>query len=84
MARADSVKRAIEQAGGFATAKKNIVLQFGGRERTEAGILGLIRTDLSEKGINDEEIEVVDIYIKPEEEAAFYVVNRSIEGKVRI
>ncbi len=84
MARVDSAKRAIEQAGGFASAKKNIVLQFEGRERTEAGILGLIRTDLSEKGVKDEEIEVVDIYIKPEEETAFYVVNKSIEGQVRI
>ena len=39
MARKSSVERANKMAGGFATAKKNIVIQFQGRERSQENIL---------------------------------------------
>ena len=80
MARKDSVNRAMEKAGGFATAKKNVVIQFQGRERDEEHLLQLVRKDVLEKGVKDEDILVVDIYIKPEEEKVFYVVNKEING----
>ena len=82
MARKDSAARAMEKAGGFASAKKNIVIQFQGRERNEASLLNLIRDDINSKGISDSEIEQVDIYIKPEEQTVFYVVNKQIEGNI--
>lgn len=82
MARKDSMDRAIQKAGGFATAKKNIVIQFQGRERDEEHILQLIRTDIQKQGIADEEIKTVDLYIKPEESKVFYVVNKEINGSV--
>ena len=34
------------------------------------------------QGINEEEIENIDIYGKPEEQAVFYVVNKKIEGQI--
>lgn len=82
MARKDSMDRAIQKAGGFATAKKNIVIQFQGRERDEEHILQLIRTDIQKQGIADDEIKTVDLYIKPEESKVFYVVNKEINGSV--
>ena len=82
MARKCSVQRAQEIAGGFATAKKNIVIQYQGRERVEDNLLALIKRDALNQGVKDEEIEVVDIYIKPEEQKVFYVVNKEIEGSI--
>lgn len=82
MARKDSVERAMEVVGGFATAKKNIVIQYQGRERNEEHILQQIKKNVLSKGISDSEIEVVDIYVKPEESAIFYVVNKKIEGSI--
>lgn len=82
MARKDSMERAMRKAGGFASAKKNVIIQFQGRERNEEHILGLIRNDAYEKGVKDDEIELVDIYIKPEEEKVFYVINKTIEGSI--
>lgn len=82
MARKDSVERAMEKVGGFATAKKNIVIQFQGRERNEEHILQQIKKDVMSKGLSDDDIETVDVYIKPEDSAIFYVVNKNIEGSI--
>ena len=72
----------MEKAGGFATAKKNIIIQYQGMERNEDHILSLVRKDAIEKGANDDEIEVIDIYIKPEEQTVFYVINKEINGSI--
>ncbi|MDD6194355.1 MAG: DUF6465 family protein [Lachnospiraceae bacterium] len=82
MARKSSVERASEIVGGFATAKKNITIQFQGRERSQENILQQVRREALARGIADEEIEHVDIYIKPEEQAVYYVINRQMEGKI--
>ena len=82
MARKDSMDRAIQKAGGFATAKKNIVIQFQGRERNEKHIMQMVMKDAMEKGVKDEEVESVDLYIKPEEQAVFYVINKEINGSI--
>lgn len=84
MARKDSALRAMEKAGGFASAKKNVIIQYQGMERNTDHILNLVRKDAAAKGINDEEIEIVDIYIKPEEQAVFYVINKDIEGQISL
>ena len=82
MARKCSVERAQQIAGGFATAKKNIVIQYQGRERSEENLLNLIKQDVMKKGLKDEEIELVDVYVKPEEQTVFYVVNKEVEGSI--
>lgn len=82
MARKDSAERAQAVAGGFATAKKNLMIQFNGRERTTDNILAQVRRDAAAKGVKDEEIDLVDIYIKPEEQAIYYVINKEVEGSI--
>lgn len=82
MARKDSMERAQAKVGGFATAKKNISIQFSGRERTADNLLAMVKKEALAKGIADEEIEVVDLYVKPEEGAVYYVINKSVEGSV--
>ncbi len=82
MARKCSAERAEQLVGGFASARKNITIQYQGRERMESNILALIQRDAKANGIADEEIELVDIYIKPEEQSIYYVINNSINGKI--
>ena len=82
MARRCSVERANQKLGGFASAKKNVVIQYQGRERSEKNLLDLIYQNIIDRGIKEEEIEDVDIYVKPEEQAVFYVVNKKIEGQI--
>ena len=71
MARKSSVERAQSVVGGFATAKKNIVIQYQGRERNQENLMQLIRRDA-----------LVDVYIKPEEQSVYYVINQQVEGKI--
>lgn len=82
MALKKSVERANKIAGGFATSKKNVVIQYQGRERSEENLLDMIQSDIESKGILDSEIENLDVYIKPEEGQVFYVVNKEIEGSI--
>lgn len=82
MARKCSAERAEKQVGGFATAKKNITIQYQGIDHNEENILALIKEDLSKQGIADSDIDLVDIYIKPEEQKVFYVVNKNINGNI--
>ena len=82
MARKSSVERANELAGGFATARKNIVVQYGDRERNAEELLSLIKKDAMSKGVRDPEFEKVDVYIKPEERKVFYVVNENVDGSI--
>lgn len=82
MARRCSVERAQKVTGGFATAKKNVIIQYQGRERMEENLLALIKRDILNKGMKDEDIEEVNIYVKPEEQTVFYVVNQTVEGSI--
>ena len=82
MARKCSVERAQQVTGGFATAKKNVVIQYQCRERMEDNLMALIKRDILNQGMKDEEIDTVDIYIKPEEQAVFYVANGTVDGKI--
>ena len=82
MARKCSVERAERRIGGFATAKKNIMIQYQGRERSEENLLNLIKQDALSKGIKEEEITEVDVYVKPEEQSVFYVVNKNLSGQI--
>ena len=82
MARICSVERAQNKAGGFAKAKKRITIQYQGRERLEENLLNLIKKAILEQGVKDEDIMEVDVYVKPEEQAVFYVVNKEISGKI--
>ena len=82
MARKSSVERANGIIGGFATAQKNVVIQFGDRERRTNDLLNSIREDILARGVADADIEKVDVYVKPEEHKVFYVVNESFNGSI--
>ena len=82
MARRSSVERANRKIGGFASAKKNIVIQYQGRERSEKHLMDLIYQDVLEQGVSEDDIETVDVYIKLEEQAVYYVINKKITGQI--
>ena len=82
MARKSSAERAQQLVGGFATAKKKVVIQYGGIERKESEIMERIREDIEKKGVSDADITEVDVYIKPEDRSVYYVVNDDVNGSV--
>ena len=82
MARKCSAMRAEKEAGGFARAKKNIVIQYQGRERSEQNLMDLIKEDIVRQGVAEADITEVNVYIKPEENAVFYVINNKLQGQI--
>ncbi|WP_408070871.1 DUF6465 family protein [Butyrivibrio sp. JL13D10] len=82
MARKSSVKRALEATGSFASAQKNIVVQFQNKDRNTDDLLKQIKEDALSKGVSEADFEKVDVYIKPEEQKVFYVVNEKINGSI--
>ena len=82
MARQSSVKRALEATGSFATAQKNIVVQYQNSDRTTEDILKRIKEDALSHGVSESDFQKIDVYIKPEEHKVFYVVNGNVNGCV--
>ena len=82
MARKSSVERANEITGGFASAQKNIVIQYHEKERRTDELLQLIKKDAMSKGLSDADFTKVDVYIKPEDQRVFYVINGDVSGSV--
>ena len=82
MARQSSVKRAIEATGSFATAQKNIVVQYQNRDRKADELLQQIKADVLSKGFSEADFAKIDVYIKPEDNKVFYVVNDEVNGSI--
>lgn len=80
MARRSSVQRAIEATGSFATAQKNIVIQYQSSDRRADELLSQIKADALSRGFSEADFAKVDVYIKPEEHKVFYVVNDELNG----
>ena len=60
------------------TAKDNktsVVVQFAGKEVTEKDLIAAVKKAYTKKGNKVGDIKTIEIYVKPEESAAYYVVN---------
>lgn len=65
-----------------AELKKEMILQFAGNEYTEKEILKKIKNVWTKEMKNKiGDMKSVRIYLKPEESAAYFVVNDEISGK---
>ena len=81
---AASTKKASE------AAKKNLrrlsvtetFIQYSGKEVRESSILDKIEEVYKEAGHRVSAIKSMQIYIKPEENAAYYVINKKNTGKI--
>lgn len=84
MARKCSAERAAQGIVNFVKTEKNIVIQFDGKESTEQDIMKKVKADALTKGIEEKEIAKIDLYIKPAENQAYYVINQTITGNVEL
>jgi hypothetical protein len=61
-----------------------MVLQFNGREFDLDTIEANVKKNWKDSGKKLSEIVDLDMYVKPEEAAVYYVVNKETEGKVEL
>ncbi len=63
--------------------KANIVLQYGEKNVTYDTLVQNSKNNYQyEMGGNVDEIKKLSVYVKPEEDAAYYVVNDKVQGRI--
>ena len=55
--------------------KTSVVVQFAGKEVTEKDLIAAVKKAYTKKGNKVGDIKTIEIYVKPEESTAYYVVN---------
>ena len=84
----DTEKKAVKKAAPKKTAKKaatkvEYFLQFGGKELSDKELLQEVKNVWTKELKNKVgDMKSVQIYVKPEEEAAYYVINGETTGKI--
>ena len=68
----------------MAKINQQMTLQFNGRDFDLGAVEANVKRNWKESGRKLSEIADLDIYVKPEEATAYYVVNKEIEGKVEL
>ena len=68
----------------MAKINQQMILQFNGREFDLGAVEANVKKNWKDSGKKLSEIVDLDIYVKPEEAAVYYVVNKEIEGKVEL
>lgn len=82
-----SVTAALAEAAMTVTGSDkevNVYIQYQGRELAEQEIAAEIFREWNALGNDEANIRKMDVYIKPEESKAYYVINEEHSGCVRI
>ena len=67
-----------------AKVKEQTILQFADKSSDVASIQAKVRQIWKDAGNKVSELKTIDIYLKPEEEKAYYVINGSVTGTVEL
>lgn len=68
-------KKAPAKRAAAKDIKTSVVVQFAGKEVTEKELIAAVKKAYTKKGNKVGDIKTIEIYVKPEENAAYYVVN---------
>ena len=60
----------------------NVVVEFNGTQRKVDEIVDKIKAEWVETGHRVSTIKSLDVYIKPQDYTAYYVINGKVQGKV--
>ena len=95
--KAEEVKAEVKEAAKKAPAKKAtpakaakaeiktaLYVQFAGNEATETDIIDKVKAAYVAEGHKESAIKEINLYVKPEEYAVYYVINDKSSGKVNL
>lgn len=86
--KAPAKKAAAKPAAEKAVAKKevsaSVTVQFGGREVSMDTVVENVKKAFEAEGNKVSAIKELQVYVKPEEYAAYYVINQKFTGKVNL
>ena len=62
--------------------KKTLFVQYNGKQVEEKDIVASVKKAWTDAGNKVGEIKTMEVYVKPEEDAVYYVINETEAGKV--
>lgn len=65
-----------------AKIKQQFILQFDGQEADLSAVEANVKQAWKDAGKKVTDIATLDIYVKPQEGKAYYVVNKDVEGAI--
>ena len=77
-------KKATPAKAAKAEIKTALYVQFAGNEATEADIIDKVKAAYVAEGHKESAIKEINLYVKPEEYAVYYVINDKASGKVNL
>ncbi len=79
----DAAKKAAAEAAKKVPMKPEVYVQFGGRETLTSDLVKDARAAYKAAG-NRAAVRTLRIYVKPEEGAAYFVINDEFQGKIEL
>lgn len=64
--------------------KANLYVEFQGKQMDTKDVLAAAKKVWTGNGNKVKDLKTVDLYIKPEENAAYYVFNETESGKIEL
>ncbi|MBQ8092908.1 MAG: hypothetical protein IJ242_04960 [Clostridia bacterium] len=64
--------------------KEQTILQFAGKSAEIGDLNAKVRQAWKDAGNKVGDLKTIDIYVKPEEGMAYYVINGETEGKIEL
>lgn len=83
-AKKSPAKKATPVKAAKAEIKTALYVQFAGNEVTEADIIDKVKAAYVAEGHKESAIKEINLYVKPEEYAVYYVINDKAIGKVNL
>ena len=65
-------------------AKTSMFVEYKGKQVEDKAILAAVKKAWTESGNKVGDMKTVELYIKPEESAVYYVINGTETGKVEL
>ncbi|WP_051538105.1 DUF6465 family protein [Butyrivibrio proteoclasticus] len=79
---ANNVKKDISKASARRNCKEEVFVQYAAHEVRTSDIVKAAKADYIAKGHVESDIKEIQVYIKPSDNAAYYVVNHAETGKI--
>ena len=68
----------------MALKEKQLIVQFAGKDYDISNLEAIVKKDWKDAGRKVNELETLNVYVKPEEGKAYYVVNKEFEGSIEL
>lgn len=79
---ASAKKPAAKKTTAKKTVDSKVYIQFFGKQVTASDVLASCEADYKSK--NKTAVKKIEVYVKPEDDVAYYVVNGDVQGKVSL